>query len=105
MPTRDRATSVWSPAQTQFEAFLSLRKVTANGLDYTPEEERRCTVVPIHNAPVEFVSALLNMWASKTALEAHTVLVKPDVKVTNQKDKDMQLPKLLTLDEFAKREA
>ena len=44
------------------------------------------------------------MWASKTAREAHDVLVKPDVKVTNQSDKDVQLPKLLNLDDFARRE-
>ena len=39
---------------------------------------------------------------NKTAEEAHAVLEKPDVKVTNQKDKEVQLPKLQKLDTFAK---
>ena len=41
------------------------------------------------------------MWANKSAAQAHGILVKPDVKVTNQSDKDQQLPKLLKLNEFA----
>ena len=43
------------------------------------------------------------MWANKSAHEAHAILVKPDVRVTNQSDKDVQLPKLLALNEFAKK--
>ena len=57
------------------------------------------------NAPAAFSEALIGMWAKKTASEAHDILVKPDVKVTNQSDKDVQLPKLRALDDFAKREA
>jgi hypothetical protein len=38
------------------------------------------------------------MWAGMTAKSAHDVLGKPDVVVTNQSDKDTQLPKLLQLD-------
>ena len=89
---------------TQFEAFLSFRKVTAMGLGFTPEEERRCTIVAIHDAPSHLTTALLEEWANKTAHEAHSVLKKPDVQVTNQKDKEAQLPKLLSRDDFAKRE-
>ena len=44
---------------------------------------------------------LLRMWEGKDAAQA--VLVKPDVTVTNQSDKDMQLVKLVKLNEFAKR--
>ena len=87
----------------QFEAFLSLRKVTSTGLDATPSSERRVEITCIHNAPVSFSEALVGMWASKSAAEAHDILVKPDVKVTNQSDKDVQLPKLLKLDDFAKQ--
>ena len=46
---------------------------------------------------------LRKMWGNKTAEEAYVVLEKPDITVTNQKDKDVQLPKLKKLDEFAKR--
>jgi hypothetical protein len=80
--------------RTQFEAFLSLCKVTANGLDVTPEVERRCTIKCIHNAPSTFKEALFAMWATTTADQAHEILSKPDVKVTNQKDKEQQLRKL-----------
>ena len=88
---------------TQFEAFLSFNKVTANGLDRTPEGEQRDTIVCIHNADPEFgPPKLRKMWADKTAEQAYAILEKPDVKVTNKKDKDVQLPKLAKLNEFAK---
>jgi hypothetical protein len=89
-------------ARTQFEAFLSLRKVTAKGLDQADKAERRCAIKCIHNAPVAFEDALTAEWGSKTTDEAYAVLKQPDVKVTNQSDKDIQLPKLKELDEFAK---
>ena len=86
---------------TQFEAFLSLRKVTKNGLEPADEAERRCVIKCIHNAPSSFEGIILDMWAGKTADEAHDILAKPDVTVTNQSDKEVQLPKLLKLNELA----
>ena len=88
---------------TQFEAFLSLRKVTAEGLAFTPEQERRCTVSCIRNAPKAFGAGLIEEWESKSAEEAYEILKQKDVKVTNETDKEVQLPKLRTLDDFAKR--
>ena len=38
------------------------------------------------------------MWENKTRREAHQVLAQEDVIVTNQKDTQRQLPKLLVLD-------
>ena len=88
---------------TQFEAFLSFRKVTASGLGPAPETERRDAIVCIHNADSEFdPPKLRKMWGDVTVDEAHDVLAKPDVTVTNQKDKDTQLPKLKRLNDFAK---
>ena len=88
---------------TQFEAFLSFRKVTVHGLDATPVSERRDAIKCIHNADAEFdAPKLRKMWGSKTAEEAYAILAKPDITVTNQKDKDVQLPKLKKLNEFAK---
>ena len=88
---------------TQFEAFLSFRKVTANGLDLTPLSERRDAIICIHNADSEFdPPKLRKMWGNKTADEAYAILAKPDITVTNQKDKDVQLPKLKRLNDFAK---
>ena len=89
--------------QTQFEAFLSMRQVTAAGLGFAPEAERRCTIVPIHDAPKSIAQVLVDEWGSKTPEAAYKVLKGQDVKVTNQKDKDVQLPKLLALDDFSKR--
>ena len=86
---------------TQFEAFLSLRTVTKNGLEPAAEAERRCVIKCIHNAPSSFEGIILDMWAGKTADEAHDILAKPDVTVTNNSDKVVQLPKLLKLNELA----
>ena len=79
--------------------------MSAAGLDFAPPAARRCTIACIHNAPGSFSEALVGMWGQKTAEEAHDILVKPDVRVTNQKDKEVQLPKLRSLNEFAKRAA
>jgi hypothetical protein len=68
----------------------------------TPEAERRCVIKCIHNAPPTFEAIIIDMWAGKTADEAYAILSKPDVTVTNQSDKDVQLPKLLKLNDFAK---
>jgi hypothetical protein len=43
--------------------------------------------------------ALLSMWSTSTPHEAHDFLKQPDVIVTNQSDKDIQLDKLLTLND------
>ena len=88
---------------TQFEAFLSMRKVSVRGLEAAPAAERRCVIKCIHNAS-ENIKAEIDLWANKTASEAYDILALPDVTVTNQKDKDVQLPKLKKLDAFAMKE-
>ena len=52
----------------------------------------------IHQAPLEFATALYGMWGNVNAQLAHDTLKSPDVTVTNQRDKEMQLPKILQLD-------
>ena len=60
-------------------------------------------IICIHNADSEFdPPKLRKMWGDVTVDQAHTVLARPDVTVTNQKDKDMQLPKLKRLNDFTK---
>ena len=54
-------------SQTQFEAFLSLRTVTANGLESTLEDERRCVIKGIHNAFDNIDKNIIDMWANKMA--------------------------------------
>ena len=86
--------------QTQFEFWLSLQRVVAPaGLEPAPETERRCEVVPIFNANPLMADGLNAMWASKTVDEAHALLARDDVTVTNQKDKKKQLEKLLKLND------
>lgn len=83
--------------------FPELPQGTANGLDSTSEEERRDTIICIHNANPKYdPPKLRDMWGDKTAEQAYAILEKPDVKVTNLKDKNIQLPKLKKLNEFAK---
>jgi hypothetical protein len=45
------------------------------------------------------------MWSQLTPEQAHAILMKPDVEVTNKRDKDVQLEKLAKLNEFTRRMA
>ena len=87
---------------TQFEAWLSMQKVTEHGLMPAPEGERRYTIVPIYNGSTAISEALVTMWANKTPEEAHSILALDDVVVTNKKDKERQLRRLMHLDEEVK---
>ncbi len=85
---------------TQFEAWLSMRKATPAGLAAAAAGSERYHIVCVHLAQPKFQGAQLKeMWTSVGAEKAHEVLSSPDVSVTNQSDKDSQLPKLRTLDE------
>ena len=86
----------------QFEAWLSMQTPTAHGLQPAPEAERRCEIIPIHNANDAIKCQLIEMWAERTPEEAKAVLARPDVQVTNQADKEIQLRKLTMLDETVK---
>ena len=46
---------------------------------------------------------LVDMWLDKTPEQARAILKKPDVSVTSQKDKDVQLKKILQLNDAVKR--
>lgn len=82
---------------TQFEAWLSMQTVSANGLRPAPPGERRCDVVPILGCNSNMVDGLIAMWAERTPEEAHQLLANPDVSVTCQKDKEDQLDTLARL--------
>merc|ERR1712087_299274 len=88
---------------TMFEAFLGMRKVTTNGLEPSPETERRYVIKCIHNATdTNMKNDIVASWRKKTTEKALGFLRSPDVMVTNQSDKDVQLKKLEELDAFAK---
>ena len=82
---------------TQYEAWLSLQTSTVDGLRPATEAERRYEIAPIYNTNANMVDGLVAMWEGQTPQQAHDLLSQPDVTVTNQTDKDVQLPKLLPL--------
>lgn len=88
---------------TQFEAWLSMQKPTRNGLvSAVGSDSERHHIIPIHGAGGQadlITQMLVQTWAKRTPKEAHQFLSGPDVTVTNQKDKEKQLPKVLTLND------
>jgi len=91
--------------RAQFEAWLSLQQCSTEGVRPAPKDATRCTVVSIHNAATTSMAGdLLKMWgADEMKPEAAVaVLSKPDIAVTNQSDKDGQLPKVLKLSDKVK---
>jgi hypothetical protein len=87
---------------TQFESWLSMQTTTPDGL--TPAVgigKERCHIVCVQNAaeqPETHKQLLVKNWATKSPDEAYAFLAKPDVTVTSQSDKQIQLPKIKTLD-------
>ena len=68
-------------------------------------ENARHHIVCIQNAAAQaesFTKLLVDQWAKKTPDKAHAFLSKPDVIVTNQSDKEGQLPKIKALDATVK---
>ena len=84
---------------TSYEAWLSMQEPTAKGLRPAPPAKKRHTIVPIYNATESLGRTLEEMWADKTPEEAMAVLSRPDVTVTNESDKIVQLGKLKSFDE------
>ena len=88
---------------TQTESWMSMQDASTSGLATASEGRRRYTIVPLHNASAAIANAMVEMWAGKSAQEAHDILAQPDVLVTNQSDKERQLPKVLKLNETIKK--
>ena len=85
---------------TQFEAYLSMRTLTQDGLGSLQDDRHaRHKIVTLGIAQEKTAEQLVEMWANKTPDEAHETLRSPDVTVTNQGDKDTQLKKLEKLDQ------
>ena len=88
---------------TQFEAWLSLQLVVeGGGLQAATSDSTRTEIVPIYNGTEDACDLLRKTWANQTPEKAHDILAMPDVTVTNQGDKDMQLPKILSLNDEVK---
>ena len=76
-----------------------MQSAARDGLKPTSPALRRCTAVPTLNATEQDAQRVLEMWAERTPQEVRDVLSLPDVTVTNQRDKTVQLDKVLALDE------
>jgi len=83
---------------TQYEAWLSMRSLSENGLGTTAEEHLRCSIVCHGAAAVACESrlkqSLIMQWREKSADDAISILKDPFVEVTNQGDKKMKLEQL-----------
>ena len=91
---------------TLTEAWCSMQTATQDGLhnsiskteeaDFTGSDVQvgsRCTIKCIHNAAKETTSTgLVDLVATKTPENMYKILEKPDVNVTNAKDKEAMLP-------------
>ena len=87
---------------TQFESWLSFQSATSEGLTNRKGDARRNYVVISLGAPASLEQALVEEWSDCTPKQAHGKLSQPDVAVTNQSDKDNQLPKLLSFNDAVK---
>ena len=84
---------------TQFEAWLSMQEGSSDGLRPAPVSRRRVEMRCLHNATAGTEDKKLqSMWEAVTPSEAHALLSKPDVTVTNLSDKETQLVKVKQLD-------
>eukprot|EP00900_Chrysochromulina_parva_P001916 jgi/Chrpa1/11725/Chrysochromulina_OHIO_Genome00021304-RA len=86
------------------EAWCSMQTVTSEGLRPANEHERRYTISCIHNAKAETTAkGLVDLISEKTPDEMHGILEKPDVNVTNAKDKVAMLPVIQKTNEHVKQ--
>ena len=87
--------------QLPFEAWTSMQQALPEGLrSSVGTQGERFHIKCIQNAVEQadqHAQTLKNDWANKTPDDAHAILSKPDISVTNQKDKDGQLPKIKAL--------
>ena len=84
---------------TCVEGWLAMQQPSTDGLITAAPEQHRWTTMPIYNATEYEAVGLERMWKNRSPAEALLVLRKPDVTVTNAKDKFIQLGKLEELDE------
>ena len=85
------------------EAWSAMKMVSAAGVRTAEPHERRYAIVCIHNADPSFLKpALVELLATKTPAEMHTILAKPDINITNMGDKKTLLPKVQQIDDHVK---
>ena len=84
---------------TLFEAWSSMQQLTRTGLRNATDAESRCSIMTLHNASATVGEALVELLKRKSPEEVSEILAKPDIQLTNQKDKDAMIPKLKEMNE------
>ena len=88
---------------TLTEAWCSMQTVTPEGLRPAKDEERRYTIKCIHNANDKHDGeGLVEKVSKNEPKEMYDLLKRPDVNVTNAKDKETMLPVLKKIEEHVK---
>ena len=88
---------------TLMEAWCSMMALTKDGVRKAEDAERRYTIQCLHNADPEFdAPKLIKMLSTKSPEEVHDILAKPDINLSNQKDKQIMLPKVKETNERVK---
>eukprot|EP00966_Prymnesium_polylepis_P010882 250581-Prymnesium_polylepis.1 len=83
------------------EAWGSMMRSTPKRVRAAKADERRYTIACIHNALTEYDKPkLVAKLSTKTPQEMHDMLAKPDVVLTNYKDKELMLPIVRKTNEF-----
>jgi hypothetical protein len=83
---------------TQFEYILATRKVTKNGFQFCADRLFFRCIQSFADAPEQVRSLLKVHWEDKSVAQVVKILAEPDVKVTQQSDKDTLLGKLPELE-------
>ena len=84
---------------TGFEAWISYRRASVDGLTNCDLADLRVDVACIHGADTRTASTLQEDWLNADVHKAHEKLSMPNIKVTNTSDKKVQLAKLFLFDE------
>ena len=88
---------------TTLEAYCAVQKATPAGLRPCSDDEgKRYHIECIHNAPPAMKFILHDMVANKSLEQMVEMLARPDITVTNAKDKEKMLPVLLATAEHVK---
>ena len=91
-----------APSLRQFEAWLSFQMATKDGLVGSAENKLRCSIECLHETPGTLKLMLMHTWRVCDARKAVELLSDKSVTVTNQSDNEVQLPKILALDDMAR---
>lgn len=88
---------------TMFESWLAMQSCSSSGLSTAVGDEVRWTIACLYLARPEIHGRFLeDLWRDATVARAHDVLSSNDITVTNLRDKQSQLPKLMRLESQVK---